>query len=644
MRLPFISKLSIEKYLSAVAVIITAVVGLIFLVALLVISFNNALTDANERGQSIADLLAFNLQAPLAFGDDESAETILDSLTLLTDVSGAILLDEQGNPFSQWGEPLPQEVEHFAFLPKQSIVSSDISIVGEHLGSVSIALSLRSIHQEHLFISAIAVALWLFGLLIAISLSKSLNRRVTEPLSELDQFMTLAAQSESFDKRVTYKRSDELGNVVAALNNLLDRIEDRDNRLSEVIEDLTEARDAAEASAKAKTSFLANMSHEVRTPMNGIVGLIDLIKLEGVNKRQEAWIASMGRSADALLTIIDDILDFTRIEAGQLEIRPSPFELEPCITGIRDLFTDQIKRRGIDVNVDIDANVPNFIVADQGRIRQILLNLVGNAFKFTEAGSISITVSLLEQSDASFVRFDVIDTGIGIGEAQHDLIFARFQQVETGLTRRFGGAGLGLSICNQLVSLMGGRIDFESAINQGSRFWFEIPLISAPEVATEKQNVSSPAVTSLKAELPREDDAGGGTLSVLVAEDSEVNQFIVQELLKKLGAAVTIVADGQQAVEAVGKADYDVILMDISMPVKDGLEATKEILANSASTQGTPYILGLSAHAMVGDKEKAIAVGMRDYLTKPISLEALREALTRYQKNQSSEESKEQIP
>lgn len=633
----FLRDLSIEKYLTGVAVIITAVVGLLFLVALLLISFNNAVDDANERAKSISDLLAFNLQAPLAFGDVDSANQILESLELLSDVRGASIYDSEDSLFSTWGDPSLQSETWFIGIPVESVVRSNVSMGDETLGRIALTFSLRPIYTEHLYISFAALTLWIIGLLIAVLLSRTLNRRVTQPLNDLDKFMTRAAQAESFNERVSYGRNDELGHVVGALNNLLARVEDRDNRLSEIIEELTKARDAAEASAQAKTSFLANMSHEVRTPMNGIIGLIDLVKLEGLNARQAAWMASMGRSADALLTIIDDILDFTRIEAGKLEIRPSVFELEPCISGVKALFTDQIKRRGIEFNIEISDQAPAFLVADQGRVRQILVNLIGNAFKFTEEGHITLVATAT--SDESRIRFEVIDTGIGIDAAQHDLIFSRFQQIDTGLTRRYGGAGLGLSICSQLVSLMGGDIGFESTPNEGSRFWFEIPLetLSRDEVedltANNETNVAaidSPAFTEANDKPP---------LTVLVAEDSEVNQFIVTELLKKLGVEVTVVGDGQQAVDAVEETVYDVILMDISMPVKDGLAATREILINAANTDWEPYIIGLSAHAMAGDKERAMSEGMREYLTKPISLESLATALKNVLENQQQQDS-----
>lgn len=634
--------LSIEKYLTWVAVVITAVVGFFFLIALLLISFSNAVDDANERAKSISDLLAFNLQAPLAFGDIDSADQVLESLQLLSDVCGANIYDSEGSIFSVWGETTLQDKTSFLFDPMQSAVSSEIAIAGETLGEISISYSLRPIYVEHGYIGLAAFALWVGGLFVAIWLSRSLNKRVTQPLNELDEFMTRAAQTESFTERVSYNRNDELGHVVGALNNLFARVEDRDHRLSQIIEELTKARDAAEASAQAKTSFLANMSHEVRTPMNGIVGLIDLVKLEGLNARQEAWMASMGRSADALLTIIDDILDFTRIEAGQLEIRPSVFELEPCISSVKALFIDQIKRRGIELRIDIAENAPTFLVADQGRVRQILLNLVGNAFKFTEVGHITIIVSAVDNE--SRVRFEVIDTGIGIAEDQHDIVFSRFQQIDTGLTRRYGGAGLGLSICSQLVSLMDGDISFESKPNKGSRFWFEIPLEALSRDEVEGLTVKNEPDTPSNDNTFFTDAKDNQPLSVLVAEDSEVNQFIVKELLKVLGAAVTVVADGQQAVEAAKASAFDIVLMDISMPLKDGLTATREILSNAADTDWEPYIVGLSAHAMVGDKERAIDAGMIGYLTKPISLEALAEALNNHLEYRSEQEAGGLLP
>lgn len=635
MRSLFLRNLSIEKYLTAVVVVITAVVGLLFLTVLVLISFNNAVDEANERAKSISDLLAFNLQAPLAFSDVDSADQILESLQLLSDIRGAIVYDNEGALFSEWGEPALRSETSFLFIPVQSVVSSEVLIANETLGTITLSFSLRPIHVEHGYISVAALALWIIGLFIAIWLSRSLNKRVTEPLNELDLFITRAAKNESFGERVTYEQNDELGHVIAAFNNLLSRVEDRDNRLSEIIAELTKARDAAEASARAKTSFLANMSHEVRTPMNGIVGLIDLVKLEGLNSRQEAWVASMGKSADALLTIIDDILDFTRIEAGKLEIRPSVFELEPCISSVKAVFTDQIKRQGIDLNIEITKNVPAFIAADQGRLRQILLNLVGNAFKFTDEGHIKIMVKAA--GDQSSVRFEVIDTGIGIAEEQHDVVFSRFQQLESGLTRRFGGAGLGLSICSQLVSLMDGQIGFDSTPNKGSRFWFEIPVQAMSRKEIEDLTSNSEANTSALTGPSFTEENHETGLSVLVAEDSEVNQFIVAELLKKLGIEAVVVSDGQQAVEAAAETVFDLILMDISMPVKDGLEATKNILSNAAATDWQPYIVGLSAHAMVGDRERAMSTGMQDYLTKPISLEALATAVQYYRETQANQ-------
>ena len=437
--------------------------------------------------------------------------------------------------------------------------------------------------------------------------------------------MKRSAAEETFDERVKFKRNDELGETAAALNNLLDRVADRDTRLSAFIEELTLARDAAESATRAKSSFLANMSHEIRTPMNGVVGLIDLVKLEGLNDKQLTWITSMERSAEALLNVIDDILDFTKIESGKLNISPSDFELSPCIESVMDLFYEQATTRNIALTLTIDESAPTSLFTDQGRLRQILTNLIGNAFKFTTQGRIEVIVGVATIGVRPSVRVTVSDTGIGIPKDQFDLVFARFQQIESGLTRRYGGAGLGLSICKELASLMGGTIDFESSETSGSQFWFDIPIESS---TTSQSDLASDAAPALERNVPllvpSVDDSD---ISVMVAEDSQVNQFIIKELLKNLGVDATMVDDGAQAIAASEHTAYDLIFMDVSMPVMDGLTATQKIRARECAGDTQTMIVGLSAHAMLGDVERAIESGMDDYITKPISLKTVRHVL-----------------
>lgn len=448
---------------------------------------------------------------------------------------------------------------------------------------------------------------------------------MTLPLARISELMKRSAAEETFDERVKFKRNDELGETAAALNNLLDRVADRDTRLSAFIEELTLARDAAESATRAKSSFLANMSHEIRTPMNGVVGLIDLVKLEGLNDKQLTWITSMERSAEALLNVIDDILDFTKIESGKLNISPSDFELSPCIESVMDLFYEQATTRNIALTLTIDESAPTSLFTDQGRLRQILTNLIGNAFKFTTQGRIEVIVGVATIGVRPSVRVTVSDTGIGIPKDQFDLVFARFQQIESGLTRRYGGAGLGLSICKELASLMGGTMDFESSENSGSQFWFDIPIESS---TTSQSDLASDAAPALERNVPLlVPSVDGSDISVMVAEDSKVNQFIIKELLKNLGVDATMVDDGAQAIAASEHTAYDLIFMDVSMPVMDGLTATQKIRARECAGDTQTMIVGLSAHAMLGDVERAIESGMDDYITKPISLKTVEQVL-----------------
>ena len=333
----------------------------------------------------------------------------------------------------------------------------------------------------------------------------------------------------------------------------------------------------------------------------------------------------MERSAEALLNVIDDILDFTKIESGKLNISPSDFELSPCIESVMDLFYEQATTRNIALTLTIDESAPTSLFTDQGRLRQILTNLIGNAFKFTTQGSIEVIVGVATIGVRPSVRVTVSDTGIGIPKDQFDLVFARFQQIESGLTRRYGGAGLGLSICKELASLMGATMDFQSSENSGSQFWFDIPIESS---TTSQSDLASDAAPALERNVPLlVPSVDGSDISVMVAEDSKVNQFIIKELLKNLGVDATMVDDGAQAIAASEHTAYDLIFMDVSMPVMDGLTATQKIRARECAGDTQTMIVGLSAHAMLGDVERAIESGMDDYITKPISLKTVEQVL-----------------
>ena len=619
------NKEGIDRYLSFVTTFTSGLIGGIFLLSLVLFALFSALSTAKDRGNSYADILAYNLQASLAFSDQESARVTLESVANISDVTGIEVIEQQGSVFVKTGSVPEHSTSSYASFRSFYVARSLVTVGNENLGVVRVALTLDPIYTTALQVSAYAFLLWLLALMFSVPLTRALNRRVTLPLARISELMKRSAAEETFDERVKFKRNDELGETAAALNNLLDRVADRDTRLSAFIEELTLARDAAESATRAKSSFLANMSHEIRTPMNGVVGLIDLVKLEGLNDKQLTWITSMERSAEALLNVIDDILDFTKIESGKLNISPSDFELSPCIESVMDLFYEQATTRNIALTLTIDESAPTSLFTDQGRLRQILTNLIGNAFKFTTQGRIEVIVGVATIGVRPSVRVTVSDTGIGIPKDQFDLVFARFQQIESGLTRRYGGAGLGLSICKELASLMGGTMDFESSETSGSQFWFDIPIESS---TTSQSDLASDAAPALERNVPllvpSVDDSD---ISVMVAEDSQVNQFIIKELLKNLGVDATMVDDGAQAIAASEHTAYDLIFMDVSMPVMDGLTATQKIRARECAGDTQTMIVGLSAHAMLGDVERAIESGMDDYITKPISLKTVRHVL-----------------
>ena len=617
---------TIGRYLSFVTTTISGAVGAVFLLSLMALATVAALSTAKDRGASYADILAYNLQAPLAFLDTESAQITLESVASITDVQAIEVKNPDGSLFIAVGSiPANSQIEDSLFFPAYHVASSDILIGGEPLGTVSVLVSLGPVYADARAVSIGAFSIWLAALFLSIPLTRTLNNRVTVPLANISSLMTRSASEETFEERIAIERDDELGNVASALNNLLDRVADREARLSSFIDELTAARDDAESSTRAKTSFLANMSHEIRTPMNGVIGLMDLVKLEGLSDQQTIWLDSMKKSADALLTVIDDILDFTKIEAGHLEITPVDFDLRPCVESVLYLFSEQASTKNIALNLHIDDSVPAVLHADQGRVRQILTNLLSNAVKFTPQGTISIYITTVPGAELGSCRFTITDTGIGIPEDEYDKVFTRFQQVDQGLTRRYGGSGLGLSICRQLLSLMGGSIGFSSDLGYGSRFWFDFPIKRGASTGLPAQS-DRPTT-----ELARPDSSavsdGSESLSVLIAEDSEVNQFIILELLKQCGVSGVVVENGAKAVEALAKQRYDLILMDVSMPVMDGLEATQRIRSQESTTDQRATIIGLSAHAMTDDIARAMDAGMDSYITKPVSLTDLQEAL-----------------
>ncbi len=652
------------RFKNKLRIIILVTSGTVLLLASIAFAINESLNFRNNMVSELfvlADQIGINSTAGLLFDDNKTANENIAALKANTHIIVAHIFSKTGAPFaSYYREESPNTfiaeftVDKYYFDNKEAkkivddgyffhddfveIFKTITHKRGRKIGTVYIRSDLEAFDQHLLRAATIVVVILVVSLILAFFLASKLQHTITAPINNLLNVMQHISQYQDYTLRVTKISEDELGNLADEFNNMLNQIENRDSELSiyrkylqDVVNERTEqltkrnaelaiASEQAMAANKAKSAFLANMSHELRTPLNGILGYTQIFNRDkNLTPKQREGIQIIQRSGEYLLTLISDILDLSKIEAGKIELYPADFQLKQFLAGIADLFTMRAMQKNVEFVYKFSERLPEGIHADEKRLRQVLINLLSNAIKFTEKGRVQFKVDYYHDK----TYFKIEDTGLGIAEGDLERIFLPFQQ--TGSSNyRSEGTGLGLSITKTLVEMMGGKLHVESTLGQGSTFWMELDF----PIATTAFDQVNEALTVIGYRIPA--NVGKTRYQILVIDDKAENRTMLINSLTPLGFDVIEAEGGQTGIDIALVQHPDMIITDLMMPDMDGFETTRRF-RTLPEFKNTP-IIAASASVFEHHHQESSNAGCNDFLAKPIREDVLLEKLEHYLK------------